>query len=158
MRFKKSTSYFLVKYFYFFILILTAYLSYFVFEHPDIQSNKSHYLQKIIAYYTAPFIMALSIIGPVYLWFKYRKLEINLAEQVIKLNNKSIDIRLVKEIYIKYGAITDSYEYTFYEKIPMAYRKLIVIPMFFEAASQDDFEKELNQFCIKNNVKLTGNK
>ena len=158
MKFKKSTSYFFVKYAYFLILFLIAYLSYFVFEHPDIQTNKSHYLYKIIAYYTAPFIIPLSVICPVYLWFTYRKLEVNLADNVIKLNNKLIDISIVKEIYIKYGSITDSYEYTFYEVVPMEHRKILVIPMFFEPASQDDFEKELNEFCMRNKVKLTSNK
>jgi hypothetical protein len=158
MKFKKSTSYFIVKYAYFLILFLIAYLSYFVFEHPDFQVNKSHYLQKIFAYYTAPFIIPLSVICPVYLWFKHRTLEVNLADKVIKLNNKFIDISIVKEIYIKYGSITDSYEYTFYEVIPMEYRKILVIPIFFEPASQVDFEKELNVFCMRNKVKLTSNK
>jgi hypothetical protein len=158
MKFQRSTSYFIVKYAYFLILFLIAYLSYFIFEHPDFQVNKSHYLQKIFAYYAAPFIIPLSVICPVYLWFKYRTLEVNLAEKVIKLNNKFIDISIVKEIYIKYGSITDSYEYTFYEVIPMEYRKLLVIPMFFEPASQVDFEKELNEFCMRNKVKLTSNK
>jgi hypothetical protein len=99
--------------------------------------------------------MVLSIFCPIYLWIKYQKLEVNLADKLIKLNGKLIDISTVNEIHEKFTSSTYTYEYTFYEVVPMAHRKLFVIPMFFIPDSKNTFEEELTQFCIKNNVKRT---
>lgn len=158
MKFNKNTNDFFLKYVYFLFLILLAYLSYFVFEHPDVEPEKRNYLYRLLAYYTAPYVILLSILCPIYLWFKYRTLEVNLVERVIRLNNKSIDISAVNEIYIQYVAINSSYEYIFSEVAPMAHRKIFVIPMFFIPDSKSAFDNELNEFCVKNKVKRVNSK
>jgi hypothetical protein len=158
MKFRKKVTYFIIQYSFLMLLFILAYLSYFIFEHPDTWTHQSTHFKRILGYYTAPFGMVLSLFYPLYIWFKYRKIEVNLADNQIKFNGKLIDISSINEIYIKYIYLTDSNEYTLYEVIPMEHRKLLKIPMFFVPDSKEVFESELNEFCERNNVELVKSK
>ncbi|GHF84585.1 hypothetical protein GCM10017161_10050 [Thalassotalea marina] len=131
-----------------------AYFSYYIFEHPDAWTHQDTRFKRIVGYYTAPYIMVLSIVFPLYQWFKCRKIEVRLNERVIYWNGNVIDISKVNEIHKIYIPLTKSFQYIFYEVVPMEHRKKAVIPIFFIPNSEREFERELNEFCIKNHVEL----
>lgn len=158
MKLRKKLSYFSFNYSFVLLVFIMAFLSYYTIEHPDAWSHQDTHFKRMLGYYIAPYLMVIAMLFPLYAWFKFRSIEVNLVNNSIKLNGKLIDISAVNEIYKKHISFTDLNEYTFYQVVPMEYRKLLVIPMFFIPDSKEIFAKELNDFCIRNKIKLVDSK
>jgi len=154
MTFTRSTKYFVFRHFYFPIFILLTILSLFILDAPENWSHQDTYVERVLGYYISPIMSVLVIIYTLYEWFKYRKLEVDLNKKLIKLNNRLIDISQVTNISRKYISLIDSYEYIFYETIPLEFQKIIQIPMFMVPKSKYNFNKNLEKFCADNKVKL----
>ena len=152
--FNKNTSLFLMRHTLMFVFIALTYANYLIFDEPSTWSHQATYIKRLIGYYAAPIMMLILMIYFLYEWFKYQNIIVNFTDQKIILNNCIIDIAEVKNISRKYMPRVNSHEYVFYKVIPLAYQKVLTIPMFLKPENKIEFEQALEHFCQKNNIVL----
>ncbi|MBL4908790.1 MAG: hypothetical protein JKX78_02010 [Alteromonadaceae bacterium] len=154
MMFNRHIKYFLTRHILLFFFVALMVLNYFILGGPDTWTHQDTYIKRLIGYYAAPVMMLIFGAYFLYEWFKYKVIYVNFNDKYIKLNHHLIDISKVKNICCRYIKKVDSYEYIFYEVIPLEYRKLVTIPMFLIPENKDKFKYQLISYCEQNNIKL----
>ncbi|WP_206483622.1 hypothetical protein [Thalassotalea sp. G2M2-11] len=140
------------------LVFLLAYYAYFIEVPPDLWRHQDTDFRRMMGYYSAPFVMFFSISLPVYQWLNYRKIAVNFTEQQIHYNSQIINLEDVNEIYIEHNSLMNASKYVFYQVIPLAHHKLLVIPLFFVPSCQATFTKTLQDYCQRHHIKLVKNR